>query len=163
MTTYSHDGIRDALTHLAAPPLLYEELQRAIARTARVNEEVSLVRFVLAPRDSGNEGVGIPTFSSYQEIIVNFAHCLARLSRDEDLCARMGEREFICLLHGQVDAVSRYVARIAADWEEVNTRRTGPVDREVWRLKVASLVSDRNEKALDFLNRLDRETLVACN
>lgn len=162
MRMYSHDGMRDALTQLAAPPLLYEELRREIARVQRGNEVISLVRFVLGPSDFEGQGAENASASSYQEIIVAFAHSLARLSRDEDICARMGEREFVCLLHGNGEAVSRYVARIATDWGDNNGHRTGNADGVVWRLNVASLVSHSGENALDLLNRLDHEVLTSC-
>lgn len=160
MRMYSHDGMRDALTQLAAPPLLYEELRREIARVQRGNAAISLVRFVLAPSDF--EGSVAEHAFAYQEIIVAFAHSLARLSRDEDICARVGEREFVCLLHGNGDAVSRYVARIATDWGESNGYRTGNADGVAWRLNVASLVSHSGENALELLNRLDHEILASC-
>lgn len=161
MRMYSHDGIRDALTQLAAPPLLYEELRREIARASRGNEEISLVRFVLAPLDLENSEERDSSTSSYQETIVRFAHSLSRLSRDEDVCARIGEREFICLLHGRADAVSRYVARIVSAWSEESVPRTGPTDGVEWRLDVASLGSQPGENALELLNRLDLETLTS--
>lgn len=158
---YSHDGIRDALTQLAAPPLLYEELRREIARAKRANERVGLVRLVLASKNSKLEAREDSSASSFQEIIVNFAHCLARLSRDEDICARMGEREFLCLLHGKEESLKTYVARIVADWSDSNNHLTRHADSAAWKLDVASLVSYPGENALELLNRLDQEILIS--
>jgi len=162
MRTYSHDGIRDALTNLAAPPFLYEELRREIARAKRDMGAISLVRFVLAPSDLADLDVENPPAFSGQEAIVIFAHSLVRLSRDEEICARMGEREFVCLLHGKGDAVSRYVARIVTDWGDENVRRARLTGRAMWRLGVASVLSNPGENALELLNRLDLEILTSC-
>lgn len=157
---YSHDGIRDALTHLAAPTLLYEELRRELARATRGDLPVSLVRFVLASTDQHTLDMADSAYSRYQLVIINFAHSLTRLSRGEDVCARMGEREFVCILRGNANAAQIYVSRIVSSWREENSPTGDSVVDFSLRLGVASVVATSGENALELLNRLDLETLI---
>lgn len=157
---YSHDGIRDALTHLAAPTLLYEELRRELARATRGDLPVSLVRFVLASTGQHTLDMADSAYSRYQLVIINFAHSLTRLSRGEDVCARMGEREFVCILRGNANAAQIYVSRIVSSWREENSPTGDSVVDFSLRLGVASVVATSGENALELLNRLDLETLI---
>lgn len=159
---YSHDGLRDSLTQLAAPTLLYEELRREIARAKREREPISLVRFVLASNDHSNHEMNDSTIYFYEPEIIRFAHILTRFSRDEDVCARMGEREFTCILHGREDVSSIYTSRITAAWSSENSLEGRPAGSLPLRLDVASLVCTAGENALGLLNRLDLETLLPC-
>lgn len=152
---YSHDGLRDALTQLAAPTLLYEELRREIARARRENQELALVRFVLTQVDL--------TAADFLEDVIAFAHALTLLSRDEDVCARMGEREFVCILHGGEDAARNYIERIASSWHRDNERKRPDVSEPSLRLDFASLNSTAEENVLALLNRLDSQPLLACS
>jgi GGDEF domain-containing protein len=153
---YSHDGLRDSLTHLAAPTLFYEELRRELARTARGGYPISLVRFVLAS-STGLPGnyAGNPLANSEDEVI-RFAHVLTQMSRVEDVCARMGEVEFVCMIRGVNEATQSFVSRICLAWQTENplhvTRQT--IDQA--RLSVSFLASTDGEGALDILARLDR-------
>ncbi len=157
---YSHDGIRDALTHLAAPTLLYEELRRELARANRGNLSVSLVRFVLASIGQQTQDIDDSVYSRFQVEVIHFAHSLTRLSRDEDVCARMGEREFVCILRGNGNATQIYVSRIISSWREENSLGGGSAGDFSLRLDVASVVATSGENALGLLNRLDLETLI---
>ena len=158
---YSHDGIRDSLTQLAAPTLLYEELRRELARAKREERPISMIRFVLAhggllPHDSETSA-----YSEFEEEVVNFAQTLTLLSRDEDVCARMGELEFVCILHGQEEAHRSFVSRISSRWCEAKSSRNDSKASSHLHLEAASLVSKSGESALDFLNRLDLESTSA--
>ena len=153
---YSHDGIRDSLTHLAAPTLLYEELRRELARATRENRPVSLIRFLLVPggldlHDSEAD------YSEFEEEVVKFAHTLIHLSRGEDVCARMGELEFVCVLHGLEEACRKFISRICLTWRDAKSLPGPWQERNNLTLEVASLESKSRESALDFLNRLDLE------
>ena len=153
---YSHDGLRDSLTQLAAPTLLYEELRRELARAAREGYPISLVRFVFASPDRllGNSD-GDPLWN-FEDEVLRFAHVLTRLSRGEDVCARMGELEFVCIIRGIDEAPQCFISRILYAWREENlfqdTRKT--VDRA--RLEISSLASKDGEGSLDILARLDQ-------
>ncbi len=159
---YSHDGIRDSLTQLAAPTLLYEELRREIARAKRESQPISLVRFVLASNDHCNHEMNDSAISSYESEVIRFAHILTRFSRDEDVCARMGEWEFVCILHGREDASSIYMSRIMVAWSGESSSGGRLAGSPSLRLGMASLVCIPGENALGFLNRLDLEILTPC-
>ena len=151
---FSHDGIRDSLTQLAAPTLLYEELRRELARAKRQNQPISLIRFLLVPGRLQLH-VSEVTYSEFEGGVINFAHTLTLLSRTEDVCARMGELEFVCVLHGLEEASWKFISRISLNWTDQTSsqaRRQGGNDLT---LEVASVVSTPSESALDFLNRLD--------
>ena len=47
--TFSHDGLRDSLTHLAAPPYFYENLRRDLAAAERNRSRITLIRFQIFP------------------------------------------------------------------------------------------------------------------
>ena len=49
--TFSHDGLRDSLTHLAAPPYFYENLRRDLATAERNKSRVTLIRFQIFPAE----------------------------------------------------------------------------------------------------------------
>ena len=41
--TFSHDGLRDSLTHLAAPPYFYENLRRDLATAERNRSQIKSI------------------------------------------------------------------------------------------------------------------------
>lgn len=159
MTEYSHDGIRDSLTQLAAPTLFYEELRRALARANRQEEAICLVRFVLKPTDQSTSpkpnAHESALDSMYEEAILSFAQTLTRLCREEDVCARMGQLEFVSILPGAELAPLRLISRISASWRDDLARRRGSMLNESLRLKTSYVVSRPLEVALDLLDRLD--------
>ena len=155
MTEYSHDGIRDSLTQLAAPTLFYEELRRELARSNRGQETICLVRFVLQPSDPKAVVDLLDLDSLYEDAILSFAQTLTRLCREEDLCARMGELEFVSILHGAEVSARRLIARISESWREDLSRRRKAVDEDTILLTTSSVVSHPMESSLELLNRLD--------
>jgi GGDEF domain-containing protein len=161
LVMYSHDGIRDSLTQLAAPTLLYEELRRELARAKREDQPITMIRFLLAPPDRHRLNWEADAYSQFEKTVINFAQTLTQLSRGEDVCARMGELEFICILRGVEEAGERFVSRISLRWREAQSKRGGAQAGSYLQLEAASLVSKPSESALDFLNRLDREPTTA--
>lgn len=158
---YSHDGFRDSLTHLVAPILFYEELRRELSRATRAQETISVIRFVLLPDERPVHEDGFASYSEFEGHVVNFAQILTIYSRDEDVCARMGELEFACILHGGEEASQTFVSRISSNWHAVETSGNESRVDTIVRLKAASLVSKIGESALDLLNRLDFEPMSA--
>lgn len=152
---YSHDGIRDSLTQLAAPTLLYEELRRELAWAKREGQAITLVRFLLIPSSPQHRGSTLAAYSEFEEQVINFAQTLTHLSRGEDICARMGELEFVCVLHGLERASGNFISRISLRWCEGQAPRSALQGSSNLSLEVASLASKPSECALDFLNRLD--------
>ena len=45
--TFAHDGLRDSLTHLAAPPYFYENLRRDLATAERNKSRLTLIKLIL--------------------------------------------------------------------------------------------------------------------
>ena len=150
----SHDGLRDSLTHLAAPGLFYEELRRELARTRRSGEPLSLIRLVLRPIELEAKGV---LTSTYEVEVLSFSQTLSRLSRAEDVCSRMGPLEFLILLHGNQSIALNLVERIALAWNTDLLEDAGPDYQGRVRLASSQLTSHSGEIALEFLNRLDLE------
>ena len=54
---FSHDGLKDVLTHVAAPPLFYEELRREVSRMERNGKRFGILRLVLAQQNHSNADV----------------------------------------------------------------------------------------------------------
>ncbi len=158
---FSHDGIRDSLTQLAAPTLLYEELRRELARAKRQGQPICLIRFLLVPGALDPRDGESATYFECEAEVINFAQTLTNLSRGEDVCARMGELEFVCVLHGLEEASKSFVSRISSRWHEAKVAHTQAHVRNNLSLVVASLMSRPSESALEFLNRLDLEPTTA--
>lgn len=97
----------------------------------------------------------------YEVEILNFAQTLIRLSRSEDLCARIGEREFVILLRGSESVAKNLIERITNKWSamvEAVVEDGGDVYPDFLS---AHLSSQSGENALDLLNRLDHQPLTA--
>jgi GGDEF domain-containing protein len=141
MVTYSHDGLRDSLTQLAAPPYLYESLRREISRSMRKATGLSLLRFVL----DGNE-------SSIEEVLLHFADLLTKSFRYEDLVARMGESEFVVLVTGDQTVARGLSDRFYESWQAQGTHSV--------KASYSYATYVESESALEFLNRLDHEELI---
>jgi GGDEF domain-containing protein len=153
---YSHDGLRDSLTQLAAPTLFYEELRRELARGQREHYPISLVRFVLVLSNRVSGKTVVAQSSNFESEILRFAHLLTRLSRGEDVCARMGELEFVCLIRGVDEATQSFISRIMITGRAENLLESPRQHIGRTRLAVSSLSSQEGERALDIMARLDR-------
>lgn len=151
VTVYSHDGLRDSLTNLAAPPLFYEELRREIAKKSRSGEGVQVLRIVLSKIEASDVGGPEEPDSELTGDIVEFAQILSSSSRGEDVCARMGQNEFLVLFSGGMLVISTFISRLVSQWYE---------SERLHFLASSSLLVGTKETGLDFLNRLDLETLV---
>lgn len=160
---YSHDGLKDSLTNLAAPPLFYEELRRGIVRVARSGETFVLIRFVLANVIVGEMGdVSESKYPDDAEII-KFADALMRASRGDDLCARMGEHEFVVLLYACESMVETYIERIGRACKSMVYPPFQVEDSpKVW-LKTSFISHQPGQSALECLEDLDRQPLITCS
>jgi GGDEF domain-containing protein len=134
---FTHDGLKDVLTHLAAPPLFYEELRREIARMERNGERFAILRLVL-------------DLNFQKEVdVVNFSEAIVRATRGEELVARLGEFECAVLVRGNENAAENLLQRIALNCT---------LQESALRFTTSHISSRAGESALDLLNRLD--TLV---
>ena len=96
---YSHDGIHDRLTNCAAPPLIYSHLNRMISGSGRTGAPITLA------------SISISILSSLEQIL-SIAHVINRLMRQEDLCGRTGNFQFVVVLSGSLTNGEKLLARI---------------------------------------------------
>ncbi len=147
---YSHDGLRDSLTNLAAPPLFYEELRRELARIKRTESKIVVIRMVLAKPKPELRDQKID-FQLEKDILA-FGQLLAVTSRGEDICARLGEMEFLTLFHGDQFQAESKIVRIGHNWL---------LKEPLLKLSFSYATSIAGDTSLEILNRLDRIPLVA--
>jgi GGDEF domain-containing protein len=143
--TFSHDGLRDSLTHLAAPPYFYENLRRDLATAQRNKSQVSLVRFQLFPIGI----IEVERESQYEVSILAFAELMKASIRSEDLCARLGRYEFTVILRTDEKVAQVLMRRILREWKS-----------DCFACKAASIPAIRGESSLEILNRLDNQELI---
>jgi GGDEF domain-containing protein len=149
--TFSHDGLRDSLTHLAAPPYFYENLRRELSIAQRNESELSLVRFLLSPsepRIPSTRSKREPSDSYYEVAILSFSETLKASIRSEDLCARLGELEFTLILKGSPEIAISLAERVLRSWT-----------CEGFACRYSVLAVDSGESSLEILNRLDTQEL----
>ena len=146
--SFTHDGVRDNLTHLAAPPYFYENLKRELIGFERSGHSISLLRFALNPAFEidleSEEGDAL-----VESAALNFSQLIMETLRREDLCARLGLTEFVLIVSGNEELVSVIAHRIATSWSDDN-----------FQCLHASVLARRGESSLELLNRLDNETLT---
>ena len=158
---FSHDGIMDSLTRLAAPPLFYEELHRELSRYERSGDPFSIIRLVLPSKANSHGTQRSSDVSTYEMEILNFSETLTRLSRREDMCARIGEREFAILLRGPERVAMNFIERVNSKWIVAIEASLADGGTAYLDFLSAHVVSQAGESALELLNRLDCQPLVA--
>jgi GGDEF domain-containing protein len=141
--TFSHDGLRDSLTHLAAPPYFYENLRRDLATAERNKSRLTLIRFQIFPSNPTVEEE-----SHYEVAILSFAELLKASCRAEDLCARLGRFEFTLILRAGRDVAQSLIQRVLELWQS-----------EEFTCKSSFIAASLGESSLEILNRLDNEEL----
>jgi len=141
--TFSHDGLRDSLTHLAAPPYFYENLRRDLATAERNKSRLTLIRFQIFPSNPTVEEE-----SHYEVAILSFAELLKASCRAEDLCARLGRFEFTLILRAGRDVAQSLIQRVLEQWQS-----------EEFTCKSSFIAASLGESSLEILNRLDNEEL----
>lgn len=141
--TFAHDGLRDSLTHLAAPPYFYENLRRDLATAERNKSRLTLIRFQIFPtiQSSMEE-------SYYEVAILSFAELLKANCRVEDLCARLGRFEFTLILRAGREVAQSLTQRVAEQWKS-----------EEFVCQYSFIAANLGESSLEILNRLDNEEL----
>ena len=155
--TFSHDGLRDSLTHLAAPPYFYENLRRELRIAERNKSRLSLIRFLLSKDLNPIHGLDAKNESkiadSYYEVaILSFTEILKASIRSEDLCARLGHLEFTLILKGSSDIATTLAQRILSSWEY-----------EGFSCHYSTLTVNNGESTLEILNRLDYQELQSAS
>jgi GGDEF domain-containing protein len=140
---FTHDGLHDSLTHLAAPPYFYENLRRDIATADREKSRLTLIRFVLEATSDSDVNQ-----SKYEIAVINFAEILKASIRSEDLCARLGLLEFTLILKSSV-AIGISLAERILDGVELDG----------FECSYSILEVSPKESSLEILNRLDNQEL----
>ncbi len=134
---FSHDGLRDSLTCLAAPPYFYENLRRELASAGRNKSPLALIRFQLLPKISENE-------SLYEAAILAFSEVLKAAIRAEDLCARLGRFEFTLMIKARIEIADAIAARVEDSWKDKN-----------FACQSFLISAKGTESSLEILNKLD--------
>ena len=151
--TFSHDGLRDSLTHLAAPPYFYENLRRDLATAERNKSRITLVRFQIYPTESSLESredeENSLQQSHYEVAILTFAEILKDNIRVEDLCARLGRFEFTLILRAGHEVAAILAQRVLTEWKN-----------ELFICKFSHVSAIVGESSLELLNRLDNQVLI---
>ena len=125
---YSHNGVRDDLTHCTAPPLFYAHVDRMIAGSLRRNSPFSLIAFTLSDEAT-------------DENVIALAHSIAISMRQEDLCGRLGVIQFTVSLSGDLQAGAELCKRVQEGFPHL--------------LSVQVAQYERDETSLDLFYRLD--------
>jgi GGDEF domain-containing protein len=149
--TFSHDGLRDSLTHLAAPPYFYENLRRELGTAERNKSQLSLIRFLISKDESGiriTESEIESANSRYEVAILSFAEILKASIRSEDLCARLGQLEFTLVIKASSDAATSLAQRVLGSWQ-----------MDSLDCYFSVVTTNYSESSLEILNRLDNQEL----
>ena len=137
---FSHDGLHDSLTALAAPPYFYESLKREFSIASRNQTPVSAINMRLTSE--------LPV---YEHGIVTFSHIARQSFRLEDHLTRMSHSVFIALLQTDELVAIQVVQRLISRWALEGTQDVG--------ILFAICQRSNNESPLDFLHRLDEVEL----
>jgi len=143
---FSHDGISDSQTHLAAPALFYELLRRQVALSSRSETNFSVVKITFTRRALHEESQSISA-----EEILKFSCELRILTRSEDCIGRLGINECVALIADGELAARQLVSRL----------HSAPALslKESLNISISMVTSLRGESGLQLLNRLDEAPL----
>lgn len=168
----SPDGLKDALTNLASPTLLYEELRRELSRAKRNGVGLCAMKIMIGLSNkshviSGSHAQAAKLgdqmrHSIFDREILGFTQSLSHETRGEDICARMGKVEFLVLLPAFHTSQAHFVERLLRRWDRqrsLDTRLRGFTRPS---LEFSFVLSSADETSLALLNRLDMEpTLIS--
>ena len=147
-TLFSHDGIHDSQTHLAAPSYFYQQLAQEIELNKRTGETFSLIRIIFKPVKSKGHVLEVKVSAAD---ILYFSEALKDVTRKQDCVARVGLNECVILIRAELNNVESLLSRL------VNSKNL-TVDNSL--IVSCSTVQYRvGEKAITILNRLDTVSL----
>ncbi|MTA80297.1 MAG: hypothetical protein F2954_03035 [Actinobacteria bacterium] len=143
---FSHDGIRDAQTHLASPAFFYELLRRQVALASRSGMSFSAVKITFKRLDAGD---GFNPVNA--EDILKFSYELRTLTRSEDCIGRLGINECVVLVCDGEVAARQLISRLRSAPElSIN---------HGLNIELSMVTSLSGETGLQLLNRLDETPL----
>jgi len=143
---YSHDGIRDSQTHLAAAPFFYEQLRREIALSIRTQISFSAIKITFQRNLINGE---VPNVGA--EDILRFSCELRALTRSADCIGRLGINECVILISGGEIPARQLISRL----------QTTPslLVNHTLHISLSMVTSRLDETGLELLNRLDQTPL----
>jgi hypothetical protein len=147
-TLFSHDGIHDSQTHLAAPSYFYQQLAQEIELNKRTGETFSLIRVIFKPVKS--KGHVLEGKVSAADILY-FSEALKDITRKQDCVARVGLNECVILIRAELENVESLLSRL------LNAKNL-TVDNSL-KVSCSTVQYQVGEKALTILNRLDTVSL----
>ena len=143
---FSHDGIRDSQTHLAAPALFYELLRRQVTLSSRSERSFSAVKIIFMRRELSENSASVSA-----EDILKFSYELRTLTRSEDCIGRLGINECVVLIADGEFAARQLVSRL-------HSASTLSLNESLY-IAISMVTSLRGETGLELLNRLDEAPL----
>ncbi len=147
-TLFSHDGIHDSQTHLAAPSYFYQQLAQEIELNKRTGETFSLIRVIFKPvKSKGHVLEGMVSAAD----ILYFSEALKDITRKQDCVARVGLNECVILIRAELENVESLLSRL------LNSKNL-TVDNSL-KVSCSTVQYQVGEKALTILNRLDTVSL----
>lgn len=143
---FSHDGIRDSQTHLAAPAHFYELLRKQVALASRSEINFSVIKITFTRRNVEKNSQLVSA-----EDILKFSCELRTLTRSEDCIGRLGINECVVLMSDGELAAQQLISRL----------RSAPAlsIKESLHITLSMVTSLRGETGLEILNRLDQAPL----
>jgi GGDEF domain-containing protein len=138
--SFSHDGLRDSLTRVAAPPYFYESLKREISLSERNESTITAVTFKLISEQAIDDST-----------LLTFVGIVRRTFPSEIHIARMGENVFVVLISGDAKVAVSTTAILNNQWKAESILEVS--------LYFAWACHKLGESSLDFLNRLDYQKL----
>jgi GGDEF domain-containing protein len=143
---FSHDGIHDSQTHLAAPPFFYEQLRRQVALSLRTQISFSAVKITFTPHTVDGESHQVGA-----EDILRFSCELRSLIRGSECIGRLGVNECVVLISDGEIAAQQLMARLYSS-PSLSVNHT-------LHISLSMVTSLRGESGLALLNRLDEAPL----
>jgi GGDEF domain-containing protein len=147
-TLFSHDGIHDSQTHLAAPTYFYEQLKQEIALSDRTGEMFSLIRIIFNRSNYKSESIEKKIGAAD---ILYFSEALKDLTRKQDCVARVGVNECVILVRARKSNVESLLSRLLLSHKLT-------VENSL-QISCSTVEFSPGEKALTILNRLDAMNL----
>jgi GGDEF domain-containing protein len=147
-TLFSHDGIHDSQTHLAAPTYFYEQLKQEIALSDRTGEMFSLIRIIFNRSNDKSESIEKKIGAAD---ILYFSEALKDLTRKQDCVARVGVNECVILVRARKSNVESLLSRLLLSHKLT-------VENSL-QISCSTVEFSPGEKALTILNRLDAMNL----
>ena len=141
---FSHDGIHDSQTHLSSPSYFYEQLRREILFATRTQKPLALVKILFTNPESDQVNA---------HDVLNFAHELTQLTRQEECVGRLGINEVVIIVRDGASHAEQLVQRLL--------KSTSLTVDHTLQIKVSTVVSAEHETSLSLLARLDRAELIA--